>query len=99
MPIQIFQRCQDIRSHVASLKAAGKTIGVVPTMGALHSGHLSLVEASQAKTDETIVTIFVNPTQFAQGEDLDQYPRPFEQDIDQLESLGVPTVFAATGIP
>ena len=92
--VNLITACDQLVSHVCRLKSAGKTIGVVPTMGALHAGHLSLVEASKAAVDETIVTIFVNPTQFAPGEDLEKYPRTLESDLEKLMGLGVETVFA-----
>ena len=75
-------------------KQSGCCVGVVPTMGALHAGHLSLVKRSLEMCERTIVTIFVNPTQFAPNEDLDAYPRPFEEDCRQLEALGVSHVFS-----
>ncbi len=72
---------------------AGQRIGLVPTMGALHEGHLSLVRASQKLGCRTVVSIFVNPTQFAPGEDFEHYPRPLEQDLRLLETVGSPEVF------
>lgn len=94
MTIKTINTNQALSRFVRDLKASGKTIGVVPTMGALHEGHLSLVRKSLEKTDETIVTIFVNPTQFAPNEDLAQYPQRLEPDLALLESEGVRTVFA-----
>ncbi len=71
----------------------GKTLGFVPTMGALHEGHLSLVRASKARCDVTAVSIFVNPLQFGPAEDLDKYPRPLERDTALLEQAGVDLLF------
>ena len=86
----------DLRRWVTDQKSAGRTIGVVPTMGALHEGHLSLVRASLEKADATVVTIFVNPTQFAAGEDLEKYPKTLASDLAQLASAGPVVVFAPT---
>ena len=72
---------------------AGKRIGFVPTMGALHEGHLSLVRAANERCDVTLVSIFVNPTQFGPNEDFGQYPRTLENDLRLLESVGAPAVF------
>jgi len=74
-------------------RKAGKTIGLVPTMGALHEGHLSLVRASLASHDRTVVSIFVNPSQFGPKEDLKKYPRPFSRDCTVLRGMGVDSVF------
>ena len=70
-----------------------KQIGIVPTMGALHDGHISLAKASREQTDITIATIFVNPTQFAPNEDLAKYPRTLEEDIERLDQVGVDYAF------
>jgi pantoate--beta-alanine ligase len=85
---------------IAEMKAAcrqvtrnGKTLGLVPTMGALHEGHLSLVRASKARCDVTAVSIFVNPLQFGPAEDLDKYPRTMERDTALLEQLGADLLF------
>ena len=96
LSVEILKSCERMTNVVRQLKNANQSIGVVPTMGALHEGHLSLVRESVANSDKTIVTIFLNPTQFATGEDLKKYPANFDSDISQLESLGVDYVFAPT---
>lgn len=73
---------------------SGRTLGFVPTMGALHDGHLSLVRAAKSRCGVTAVSIFVNPLQFGPGEDLEKYPRTLERDMAQLEKLGVEVLFA-----
>ena len=82
-----------MRREVARWKVAGETVGVVPTMGALHAGHLSLVRSAIAGCDRVIVTIFVNPTQFAANEDLDSYPRVEAADLVKLAELGADLAF------
>ena len=81
---------------LAAEREAQKTIGLVPTMGALHAGHASLVSRSVSENDVTVVSVFVNPTQFNDKRDLDSYPRNLEADCALLESLGADIVFAPT---
>lgn len=91
---RLIRTVDELRSAVANERQLGKRIGLVPTMGALHEGHLSLVENSNQECGTTIVTIFVNPAQFAPHEDLDKYPQALERDLDLLAKLRVPIVFA-----
>lgn len=84
----------DLRARVAAWHAAGQTVGVVPTMGALHEGHLSLARAAKAGCDRVIVTIFVNPAQFNNPEDLKKYPRTEQADTALLARVGVDMIFA-----
>jgi pantoate--beta-alanine ligase len=84
----------DLRAAIAGWRAAGDSVALVPTMGALHDGHLSLVARGHTSADRVIATIFVNPTQFAAGEDLASYPRREARDFALLGEAGVPLVFA-----
>ncbi len=92
--IPILRTVAEMRPLVRGWKAQGQTVGVVPTMGALHEGHLSLVRAAKAGTDRVIVTIFVNPKQFNSADDLAKYPRTEEADAALLAPLQVDAVFA-----
>ena len=83
----IFRDISTVQNHLNNLKINGKIIGFVPTMGALHDGHLSLIKQSIRKTDFTVVSIFVNPTQFDSHEDFNTYPSDTEKDIDLLKSI------------
>ena len=91
--MEIVKTIAEIRKYLTQARAKKLSIGFVPTMGALHEGHLSLVRASKMKCDRTIVSIFVNPTQFAPTEDLEKYPRTLEADITLLEKAGVDILF------
>jgi pantoate--beta-alanine ligase len=87
-----------LREEVSAARAAGLAVGLVPTMGALHDGHLSLVTAARAECDMTVVTIFVNPTQFAPDEDFSRYPRDLDRDVSLLATRGCDLVFAPKGV-
>ncbi len=92
--MEIIETIEKTRKIIAKAKAAGKKIGFVPTMGALHEGHFSLIKAAKKQTDFVVVSIFVNPAQFGPGEDIDKYPRPFDEDVKACSNLGVDVVFA-----
>ncbi len=83
----------ELRQLVGHARHAGQTVGFVPTMGALHAGHLSLIERAGSESDFVVVSIFVNPTQFGPGEDYERYPRPLEQDVELCRSAGAAAVF------
>ena len=90
---QVAATAAEIRDAVRALRADGRRVGFVPTMGALHEGHATLMRAAAAAGDAVVASIFVNPLQFGAGEDLDRYPRTFEADLDVCEGEGVAVVF------
>lgn len=92
--MKLIQTVKELRSELDGLRKAGKTIGLVPTMGALHAGHASLVRRAVAENDVVVVSDFVNPTQFNDKNDLLKYPRTLEADCALLEACGVAFVFA-----
>ena len=94
--MQIFTTKKELQEAVQTCRSLGKTIGLVPTMGALHQGHASLVRRAVAENDICIVSVFVNPTQFNNKEDLAKYPRNIERDAELLNSIGATFVFAPT---
>ena len=92
--MKVFKKIVDVQNELFSLRKDNKTIGLVPTMGALHEGHASLVKRSVEENDVTIVSVFLNPTQFNDKGDLERYPRTLEADCKLLEQCGANYVFA-----
>ena len=92
--MKIFHQPEELQQYALNCKRSGKRIALVPTMGFLHKGHASLIDIARQRGDEVIVSIFVNPTQFAPNEDLDKYPRDFENDCKLCEAHGATAVFA-----
>lgn len=92
--MRIVRTVAELREHVAALRVAGGTVGLVPTMGALHAGHVSLVEASAGRTTSTVVSLFVNPRQFGDASDLAGYPRTEEDDAARAQAAGADVLFA-----
>lgn len=90
---RVISTISDTHSAVRALQRGGKAVGLVPTMGALHEGHLSLVRRAKSECDVAVATIFVNPTQFAPHEDFSKYPRTLESDLELLESANCDLVF------
>ena len=91
--LKIATTIQEVRDIVKEWKSQGLTVGLVPTMGYLHEGHGSLIKTSASECDKTVVSVFLNPTQFAPNEDLESYPRDFEQDKVLCEKMGADLVF------
>lgn len=91
--VEIIRTRKALQARVRAWKQAGETVGFVPTMGALHGGHLSLIEKAQEKATRTVASIFVNPAQFAPGEDFDTYPRREAEDIAKLASVNCDAVY------
>lgn len=92
----IFKTVQALKQYLKTKQSQQQQIGFVPTMGALHLGHLTLIRTALAQNDVIVCSIFVNPTQFGDQQDLDLYPRPIERDIEQLEQLGCHALFLPT---
>jgi pantoate--beta-alanine ligase len=94
--VELIRTIEWMKQTARQARAEGRVIGFVPTMGALHAGHLSLVEAARRESSPVVVSIFVNPKQFAPNEDFAKYPRAFEADRELLENAGVDVLFAPT---
>src|SRR5437879_2287009 len=91
--LQLATTVAEVRAAVAAARRHGKTLGLVPTMGALHAGHASLLQAARRETGFVVATLFVNPTQFCPNEDRSRYPRPFDHDVQVCEAEGVDLLF------
>ncbi len=94
--MEIIRKVDELRSRVAAAKARGLSVGLVPTMGALHAGHVSLIERTRSENDIVVVSVFVNPTQFNNPEDLRTYPRTEEADVEKLIAAGADFAFIPT---
>ncbi len=91
--MQTIQSVNEMQSHAIALRSSGRLIGLVPTMGCLHEGHLSLIDIAKERADKVIVSIFVNPTQFGLNEDFDRYPKSLQEDLEKCRERGVDIVF------
>ena len=91
--MEIFKKIAPLKVYLEEIRRSGKTIGLVPTMGALHNGHITLISASRAQNSHTICSIYVNPMQFNNPADLQKYPRSLEQDVKLLEAAGCDVLF------
>lgn len=94
--MEIIRKVDQLKERVADLKKAGKSVGLVPTMGALHDGHISLIERARRENDVVVASVFVNPTQFNNPTDLQTYPRTEEADCEKLEAAGCDIAFVPT---
>src|ERR1019366_10618171 len=92
--VPVVHTIEALRARIATWRANGERIGLVPTMGALHAGHLSLVEAARRDAQRVVVTVFVNPAQFGPSEDFTTYPRTLPVDLEKLESAAADLCFA-----
>lgn len=92
--MKVIEKVVDLKNELFEVRKLGKSVGLVPTMGALHEGHASLVSRSVNQNDVTVVSVFLNPTQFNDKGDLERYPRTLEADCKLLESCGADYVFA-----
>lgn len=91
--MKIIRKIKQMQEYVHGASHSGKTVGFVPTMGALHEGHLSLIQRARKENDIVIVSIFVNPTQFGPKEDFKEYPRPFKKDVEFAKGAGADVIF------
>ena len=91
--MEIIEKIKDMQAYSQDLRVEGKVIALIPTMGYLHEGHLSLMREGRKRADVLVTSVFVNPTQFGPNEDLDKYPRNLERDIEMMEEVGVDVVF------
>jgi pantoate--beta-alanine ligase len=92
--MRVIRSAGEMQDAALALRRGGRRIGLVPTMGALHAGHLSLIARARAACDALVVSLFVNPAQFGPGDDLSRYPRPFEQDAEACRAAGADVLFA-----